>query len=194
MRISSSKYRFGRALLVALLIFFFIVQNSIFALKVDYVPTQPERPTEPWKLTAMDLFIPGYGMFKQDKFYWGLTYLTAKLAGGAWIYISWRNYTFRDSVYRAGAKRQALESDPLLFTDPRGSDNLYSLQELKNQADTAHLFFVLSLIGNALIYGVSAYHTYSLADAQYAKSNWHYKISSSGRNAMAVDFGYTFHF
>ena len=187
----SSKNTIFRA---TLLIIFLVAQNSISPLKVDYVPTQNEKPTAPWKLAALDVFIPGYGLMKQDQFYWGLTYLSAKIAGGVWIYLSWRNYNFRDSVYRAGAKRQSLENDPLLFADPRGSDNFFSLQDLKNQADTAHLFFILSLIGNGLLYGASAYHTYTLADTQYAKSNWHYKISSTGRNTMAIDFGYSFYF
>ena len=160
----------------------------------QYIPEDKIQPASPFKIAAIDFLLPGYGTYVQNKTGFAAFYCAANIANLTLIYLAWRNWRFYESAYQAGAVRQASEPDKLYFQDPTGGDAYLSLQDLKNRAERGQLFFAISILANVVLRGVSAYHSWSLADEAATKSGPRYEFYPEPNGGMRAQGGYYLYF
>jgi hypothetical protein len=175
-----------------LLLLFDAVVNAAPAAK--YIPQDQAQPVSPLKVAAFDFLLPGYGTYTQGQTGFAAAYFSANITNLVLIYVAYRNWRFYESAYRAAAVRQALEPDKLSFQDPAGGDGYMSLQDIKNRAERGQLFFALSIIVNVAIRGVSAWHSWSLADEAVTKAGPRYEFYPEANGGMRAQAGYYFNF
>ena len=94
----------------------------------------------PLELAYFDLLIPGYGMYKLEKYYWSISYASLKLLGGTLIFLTTKNYIHLKDAYNTSGTENAL-----------------------NEANKAFLWLTFSLIFEILVYGISFWHTLDTA-------------------------------
>ena len=158
---------------------------------------RPEARTaaaSPLQIAGIDFLLPGYGTFVQNKTGYAALYFTTNLASLASIYIAWRNWQFYESAYQAAATRQAIEPDRLLFQDPAGGTDFYSLQDIKNRAERGQLFFAVSVLANVALRAFSAWHSWSLADEARTQSGPRYEFYPDQPGGFKTQAGYYFYF
>lgn len=160
-----------------------------------------QQITPPWQPAALDLLIPGYGLYSHDRPYWAMSYAGLKLAGAALIYISIKNYRFWNSIEKAAAARDIVEHDPLLFQDPLNSEKYMTHQDIKNKRDQAWLMIVYAGIFEVLVYTVSFSHTWYLASEKKKQVKPFYRLepeqTGTGSNSAIhprIDAGLQFNF
>lgn len=160
----------------------------------QFVREDKEQPASPLKLAAIDFLLPGYGTYVQNKIGFAAFYCAANIANLTLVYLAWRNWRFYESAYQAAVTRQASEPDKLYFQDPTGGDSYLSLQDIRNRAERGQLFFAISILANVVLRGVSAYHSWSLADEAATKSGPRYEFYPDGANGFKSQLGYQWSF
>ncbi len=159
-----------------------------------YLPPENKTFQSPLNLAAIDFLLPGYGTYVQHKTGYAALYFGSNLASLAAIYVAWRNWRFYESAYQAALSRQAIEPDRLLFQDPAGGTDFYSLQDIKNRAERGQLFFAISIVANVAIRAFSAWHSWSLADEARTQSGPRYEFYPDQSGGIKTQAGYYFYF
>ncbi|MDH5717537.1 MAG: hypothetical protein OEZ22_07845 [Spirochaetia bacterium] len=153
----------------------FIVTNS---MSLDYEPTSSSKMDEisPINMALLDSLIPGYGLISLGETSWGLSYMGIKLMGAGFIYFSYYDYLYKNSVYKAAKIRQADEPGILYFKYPKNRKKLYSVNDLRNSSESAFLLFLFSSLFETITYAVNFYHTYVTAEQKQRLSGPYYKL------------------
>ncbi|RME93300.1 MAG: hypothetical protein D6767_01305, partial [Candidatus Hydrogenedentota bacterium] len=105
------------------------VKKDLSRSRWQYVPAR-KSSVSPTQLVLLDLLIPGYGLFAQNRFWWGIIYATAKITAGVGIYFATTTYSYWNSLYLAAKKRQDREATQLWFQNPDSPDEYYTVREL----------------------------------------------------------------
>ncbi len=164
------------------------------APRARFLPADTIQPVAPLQLAAMDFFLPGYGMYRQNETGYAALYFTTNLVNLGLIYVSYRNWQFYESAYVAAELRQRSEPDPLQFADPTGGSDYLSLQDIKNRAERGQLFFAVSIVTNIALRFLSATHTWSLADAAKRRAGPRYEMLPEAPGGMRAVAEYSFCF
>ena len=140
---------------------------------------------KPLNLAAIDVLVPGMGMFEHRNYYWGAGYVGAKLAGAALIFTAARNSAFWRSVSNSANS----------FKNPKNSKEVLSRQELENKADSASLLLNYAILLEVGIFALSFFHTYYVTDKLRQKAEPFYEVVP-GRRTTQVTYsaGYNFRF
>jgi hypothetical protein len=175
-----------------------IITTSISATSDNptsrFVPADATQPTNPWKITAIDFALPGYGTYVQNRTGFAAFYFSTNLVNLGLIYVAYRNWRFYESAYAAANLRQASAQDPLQFENPAGGGDYLSLQDIKNRAERGQLIFAISIVANLVLRGFSAWHTWSLADEARVHSGPRYEFYPEANGGMRTAGSYNFYF
>lgn len=187
----------GRQFLSVLL--FSAASGALFAAPenrqpAQFLPRESGPAVSPLQIAGIDFLLPGYGTYVQNKTGYAALYFGSNIASLAAIYVAWRNWRFYESAYQAAATRQAIEPDRLLFQDPAGGTDFYSLQDIKNRAERGQLFFAISIVANIALRAFSAWHSWSLADEARMQSGPRYEFYPDQSGGFRVQGGYYFYF
>lgn len=177
----------------AALILIFAI-GPLTAKPVQFVPADRVQPPPAWQLAAVDFLLPGYGTLRQKEVGYAALYFSGNLVNLSLIYLTWRNWQFYESAYAAAAARQALEPDPLLFSDPTGSGDYLSLQDIRNRAERGQLFFTISIVMNVALRFLSAAHTWHLADVARERAGPRYEFYPDAGGGLQARGSYYWRF
>ena len=130
----------------------------------------------PLEIVGLDILIPGYGMYKLKKHFWGIGYGGAKLLGFAFIYLSIANYQYWHPLEQSLVNERSLNSQET-FTLP-GRSERFSAKEIKGSYEKAILWIIMASTYQFLVYGLSAWHTYLEALTQLEREGPFYKIET----------------
>lgn len=159
-----------------------------------FLPRENTSIASPLQIAGVDFLLPGYGTYVQNKTGYAALYFGSNIASLAAIYVAWRNWRFYESAYQAAAMRQAIEPDKLLFQDPAGGTDFYSLQDIKNRAERGQLFFAISIVANVALRAFSAWHSWSLADEARMQSGPRYEFYPDQSGGVRTQAGYYYYF
>jgi len=149
------------------------------------------------KLPLMGIVIPGYDMFMLNRTGWASFYLGAKIATAVLMYATYKDYGFWRSAATSAAKVQAQDPDVVLFKDPNDTDKQLTLTVLQNRKESAFFNFLLSSIGQAVIFGINYLHVLNFQNSNFAKLKPVYKIAkvnTSQQQKLNQYFGIEFIF
>ena len=130
----------------------------------------------PLEIVGLDIMIPGYGMYKLKKYFWGIGYGGAKLLGFVFIYLSVANYQYWHPLEQSLVNERSL-GDQETFELP-GKSGRFSAQEIKGNYEKAILWIIMASAYQFLAYGLSAWHTYLEALDQLKKEGPFYRIET----------------
>ena len=154
-------------------------QSRTYAEQIIFEPETMTDSASPAKNAALDLLIPGYGMYKANEPFWAMGYAAAKIGTGIGIYFSVTTWIFWNSVATSAEKRQQMDSSLLLFQNPLHTSDYLSSQEMRNIADSRFLFIIYLSLLELVIYSISYWHTYSTLDTLKKLKGPFYKFSQN---------------
>ncbi|TAL39189.1 MAG: hypothetical protein EPN93_02290 [Spirochaetes bacterium] len=109
---------------------------------------------------AVDFFVPGGGMFYHENYYAGALFAAAKL-GGVWsIYYFYREWEYRQSLYRSARKaNKALDPDhELRFRVP--GEGYKTVEQMRHDYDRAAQNITFAAFGTAAAFAISFAYTW----------------------------------
>ena len=151
-------------------------------------PYHKENTIPPYQLSLIDFIAPGYGMFYLEKYYWAGGYALLKILGGVAIFFAYQNYHFWNSTLNSSAVQQSQGTNNLI--EVREKSESLTHQKIKQNAETAFLWFLYSVITEAAIYGISFWHTWFEANKIYENSRPFYQIDLEQKKGYSNQFDF----
>ncbi len=151
-------------------------------------PYHEKSRIPPYQLSLIDFIAPGFGMFYLEKYYWAGGYALLKIMGGVAIFFAYQNYSFWNSTLNSSTVQQSQGTNNLIEVREKSESLTY--QSIKQNAETAFLWFLYSVITQAVIYGISFWHTWFEANKIYENSRPFYQIDLEQKKDYSNQFNF----